>query len=126
MTKTDIIHRLLQLSLNTENYWVITGAAMVLYGIREETADIDLGCTPALADQLENAGHPTIRTSDGTRKITIGSDVELFENWLYDAVQLQDGFPVISLNGLIEMKQALGRETDFRDIGLIQSYIQAH
>lgn len=96
---------------------------MVLYSIREQTHDIDLGCTADLADRLEKHGVPVIRQPDGGRKFTIGEDVELFENWLYDTVQFIDGIPVISLKSLIEMKQRLGREKDRRDIRLIAVFL---
>lgn len=96
---------------------------MVLYGIREETQDIDLGCTKKLADILEQHGYPVELLPDGTRKITCGIDVEIFENWLYDSIHTIEGIPVISLNGLIEMKKHLGREKDLHDIQLIQNFL---
>ena len=43
MQKTDILNRLDALGLDKHQYWVITGSAMVLYSIREQTHDIDLG-----------------------------------------------------------------------------------
>ena len=125
MRKTEMIQRLEALHFDVSQYWVITGGAMVLYGIREETGDVDLGCTSDLADVLEARGYPVTVQKDGTRKIIIGEDVEIFENWLYDSVQLVEGFPVISLAGLVEMKQHLGREKDFRDIRLIERYLSA-
>lgn len=122
MKKRDILVRLEELGFDRNDYWVITGSAMVLYGIRENTHDIDLGCTSALADRLEQQGFPTSRMEDGTRKITIGDDIEIFENWIYGTVQDADGVPVISLDGLIGMKRALGREKDLRDIRLIEDF----
>ena len=92
---------------------------MVLYGLREQTSDIDLGCTSDLADLLQQEGFPVERMPDGTRKIVVAEDVEIFENWLEDKVERFEGVPVISIQGLIEMKRALGREKDFRDIQLI-------
>ena len=47
-----------------KNRWMITGSAMVLYGIREQTHDIDLGCTKQLADRLEAEGCPVERLAD--------------------------------------------------------------
>ena len=51
MNKQDIISRLKDFPYSCEEYWVITGSAMVLYGIREQTHDIDMGCTSAMADK---------------------------------------------------------------------------
>ena len=92
---------------------------MVLYGLREQTSDIDLGCTSELADYLQEKGFPIKQLPDGTRKIVVAEDVEIFENWLEDRVERFEGIPVISIQGLIWMKRALGREKDFRDIQLI-------
>jgi len=121
MERLDILQRLEELEFDRSEYWVITGGAMVLYGLRAKTHDIDLGCTAKLADELEAAGYPVKRRADGTRHITFDQDIELLENWLCDKVQLVDGFPVISLQGLLEMKKSLGREKDLRDIALIEA-----
>ena len=43
MRKAEIIDRLNALDFDKADYWVITGSAMVLYGLREQTHDIDLG-----------------------------------------------------------------------------------
>lgn len=119
LDKKQIIARLEELHLDDTKYWLITGGAMVLYGLREQTSDIDLGCTSNLADLLQQEGFPVERMPDGTRKIVVAEDVEIFENWLEDRVERFEGVPVISIQGLIEMKRALGREKDFRDIQLI-------
>lgn len=119
LDKKQIIARLEELHLDDTKYWLITGGAMALYGLREQTSDIDLGCTSDLADLLQQEGFPVERMPDGTRKIVVAEDVEIFENWLEDKVERFEGVPVISIRGLIEMKRALGREKDFRDIQLI-------
>ena len=120
MKKEDIIKRLNALPYDTGDYWVITGGAMVLYGFREETHDIDLGCTARLADRLEAEGYLTDRYPDGRREFRIGGDVEIFEDWLCGTVGSVGGVSVISVDGLIEMKRSLGREKDLRDIELIR------
>lgn len=123
MNRNDIIEKLKMFPYDSKDYWVITGAAMVLYGIREVTHDIDMGCTADMADKLEKAGYLYKITSDGNRRFKIGDDIEVFENWLFGKVVSVEGIPVISIIGLIEMKQKLGREKDKRDIRLIEEYI---
>ncbi len=119
MKKDGIIKRLRELPYDPAGYWVITGGAMALYGFREETGDIDLGCTKELADRLEADGYLTDRYPDGRREFHIGEEIEIFEGWLCDKVDSVGGVPVISVRGLIEMKRSLGREKDLRDIELI-------
>ena len=122
MKKDEIINRLRELPYDPTGYWVITGGAMVLYGFRDETGDIDLGCTKELADRLEKDGYLTDRYEDGRREFHIGEDIEIFEDWLCDKVGSVEGVPVISVKGLIEMKRSLGREKDLRDIELINKH----
>ena len=120
MTKLDIIERLKLLNYARSEYWVVAGSAMVLHGLKDTANDIDLGCTKCLADALESCGCRTLVLDDGTRKISVAEDVEIFEGWLFDNVVIIEGIPVISLNGLLEMKKRLGREKDIEDIKLIE------
>ena len=121
MVKANIIKRITELNYPVNDYWLITGGAMVLYGLRDTTSDIDLGCNKSLADMLEKNGFTTTKLSDGTRKITIANDMEIFEDWIFDRAEIRDGISVISLKGLLEMKQHLGREKDLKDIELIEA-----
>lgn len=118
--KHSLVERLKGLSFPETEYWVVAGAAMVLYGFRPETHDIDLGCSTFLADELERQGYSVSRYEDGTRKIVYAEDVEIFENWIEGAVEHVDGVPVVSVDGLIQMKQKLGRKKDLADIALIE------
>ncbi len=124
MKKADIVTRLEALGFDRNEYWAVAGTAMVLYGLRAETHDVDLGCAARLADELQKQ-YPTTVLADGTRKIIIPPDIEIFEAWLYDRVVYVDGFPVISPEGLLEMKKTLNREKDQADIQKIEAYISA-
>ena len=123
MKKDEIIAKLSAFPYDRRAYWVVTGAAMVLYGIRDEASDIDMGCTAEMADRLEADGYLYRVKPDGTRWFKIGGDMEAFENWVYDSVVITEGVQVISLTGLREMKRKIGREKDLRDIRLIDEYI---
>lgn len=123
MNKNDIINRLEDLNFDKSGYWVLAGSAMVLHGIRSQTHDIDMGCTKEFADELEMQGYPTILMPDGTRRITYAEDVEIFEDWIFDRVVFVDEIPVISLEGLLEMKRSLGREKDMRDVQMIEKFL---
>ena len=124
MNKHEIVQKLKMLGFPLEEYWIVAGGAMVLYGIKEETRDIDLGCSKNLADRLEADGHLPLRMADGSRKFVINCEVEVFEEWLFDRIEYIDGIPTISLSGLIMMKQSLGREKDLADIEAIKEFIR--
>jgi len=123
MNRAEMLERLKSLDFDKADYWLVAGSAMVLYGLRGQTGDIDMGCTPRLSGKLQAQGCPVSHMPDGTKHIVLAEDVELFENWLYDRVDTVDGIPVISLQGLIEMKKRIGREKDLRDIALIEEYL---
>lgn len=123
MNIQDIKDKLTELNFDPNEYWVLAGSAMVLYGIRPLTHDIDLGCTSKMADELEKDFSPII-LEDGSRKFVINSDIEIFENWIEGSVNRVENFPVVSLDGLIKMKTKLGREKDHRDIALIEEFIK--
>ena len=123
MNKQDIISILNEFPYSRDEYWIITGSAMVLYGIREQTHDIDMGCTPKMADILESEGYSYTLSESGNRKFKIGENIEVFENWIRDTIDVVDNVPVISIKGLIEMKQEIGRDKDKKDIELIKKYL---
>lgn len=123
MNKQDIISILNDFPYSRSEYWVITGSAMVLYGIRQKTHDIDMGCTSKMADMLEAGGYPYTLTESGNRKFKIGENIEVFENWIKDTINIVDNIPVISIKGLVLMKQELGRDKDKKDIALIKEYL---
>ena len=124
MDRQDIIDRLRAFPYDRGEYWVITGGAMVMYGFREQTEDIDLGCTKKMADQMEADGWLYRIQDNGRRWFKYGEDLEVFEEWLEDSVQDVEGIPVISVKGLVEMKKSMGREKDLRDIALIENNLK--
>lgn len=122
MNRQEIVAELNAFPYDRAGYWIVAGGAMALYGVRAETGDIDLGCTRALADRLAADGYPYRLTDDGRRWFRYSERIEIFEKWLYDRTETIDGFRVISLEGLIEMKTTLGREKDLRDIARIRAF----
>ena len=120
MRKDEILRRLRDLPYDPGEYWLASGGAMVLYGYREQTGDIDLGCTAALADRLEAEGFLYRVSENGKRWFKLSADLEVFEGWLSGEVCRVEGVPVVSVPGLLQMKREMGREKDLRDIRLIE------
>lgn len=120
MNKQEIIKIIKELYFSKTQYWLVTGSALVLHNIKEETKDIDLGATKELINELIEKGYSYKILSDHTRYIKYSENIEIYENWLYDKIEYIDNIPVISLQGLIEMKEKLGRDKDIEDIKLIK------
>ncbi|MBQ9827309.1 MAG: hypothetical protein IJM62_01355 [Lachnospiraceae bacterium] len=124
MNKQEILEELNKFPFSPVEYWIIAGGAMVMHGVMEETADIDLGCTSKMADRLEEQGFLKRRSPEGRRCFGIGELYEIFEEWLYDGTETVGGYRVITLQGLLEMKRELGREKDMEDIKRIEEFMK--
>ena len=61
---------------------------------------------------------------DGHRKYAVDGDIEASEEWGKGEVSLIDGIPVVSLEDVVRVKRALGREKDFRDIERIRAFLE--
>ena len=75
-----------------------------------------------MADTLESKGYYTEVLPDGSRKIVFSEAIEIFENWIEGTVVLREGLPVVSIDGIIKMKEKIGREKDRNDILLINEF----
>lgn len=123
--REDILRLLKDLDFLEDGCWLTSGAALVLYGVKEATRDIDLICTAELADQLEQRGFPFRKDGlDGTRIFQINDKVEVLENWQTDEVIELEGLKIASLLSIRKQKEALGREKDLADIRLIDCFLE--
>lgn len=117
--RNALIAKLEELPFSKDEYWLAGGGAMALYNFREQTRDIDLGGSTQLIDKLASQGYETSYLN-GVRRIMFSDDIEIFENWIEDCVEFVNNIPVVSIKGLIAMKQKLGREKDLADLELIR------
>lgn len=124
MDKRELMDLLKAFPYSPDDYWIVAGGAMVMYGIRPQTHDIDLGCNKTMADSLESDGYLVRTNPDGRRYFRYSDDIEISEGWLNDTFDKVDGYNVISIKGLLEMKRELGREKDKRDIALIEEFMK--
>lgn len=126
LTKADVCRRLQALRWAPETYWVTAGAAMLFFGLRQVTADIDLGCDRRLADRLEADGIPFTREADGRRHFHLPGNVDVSEDFGRGSVTLWEGIPVVSPGDVLALKRFLNREKDQADIRRLEEYLQAH
>lgn len=124
MRAKDIRRRLAELALDTNEYRINAGGAMVLYGLREETHDLDIWCTKKLGDAL--AQRCAFETApDGTRRFVPAPDVEIYENMQPGETVFLDGIPVASLRDVLAFKHSLNREKDQKDIAVLEAAVAA-
>lgn len=124
MKAEDIRQRLAELALDTNEYRINAGGAMVLHGLREETHDLDIWCTKKLGDALAQRCEPQM-LPDGARRFVPAPDVEIYENMLPGETVFLNGIPVAPLEDVLALKQQLNREKDRRDIAVLEAAIAA-
>ena len=120
LIREDIRQHLLQSGLDLSHCWLTAGGALVFHGLRGETADIDMGCTSSLADELERMGYPVQRGEDGRRRFHLPGNIDISENWACGAVTVMDEIPVVSLEDVLALKRLLDRDKDRADIAAIE------
>lgn len=122
LNKMDILKKLKELKLPKDQYCVMTGAALVLHGIKEGTRDIDIGCSEQLFQQLLLRGYELQRLKS-FEGILIDGCIEIFGNWKAEKIVYIDDIPVADINSIRKYKQGLAREKDLSDIKLIDAYL---
>ena len=122
LNKKDILLKLKELKLPKDQYTVMTGAALVLHGVKEYTGDIDIGCSEKLFDQLLQQGNKLqqLKSYEG---ILIDDCIEIFRGWQTEKIIYIDEEPVADINCIRKYKQALARKKDLKDIELIDEYL---
>lgn len=124
MKAEDIRRRLAELALDTNEYRINVGGAMVLHGLREETHDLDIWCTKKLGDTLAQRCDVQV-LPDGARRFVPAPDVEIYENMLPGETVFLNGIPVAPLEDVLALKRQLNREKDQRDIAVLEAAIAA-
>src|SRR5574344_60905 len=123
MNRIDIINTLHKYELNNTKYMVLSGAAMVLYGIKDSTDDIDISLDDTYYDELLTKydcvlemGKDDVYYIDNV--INFGRDYYNKEDIVY-----VDNIPVQSIDAIIKLKKSLNRDKDIKDLSKIDKYL---
>ncbi|MGB7604655.1 MAG: hypothetical protein WBL93_04175 [Lutisporaceae bacterium] len=123
LNRNQILDKLKNLNFPENQYCVMTGAALVLHGVRSDTTDIDIGCTSKLFKELLHRGFELIE-KESFEAIVIDGCIEIFEDWVPEKIELIEGIPVADINSIRQYKERLGRDKDIRDIELIDKFLE--
>ncbi len=126
MIRREIVQKVKQIFayMSNNGYWLITGAAMVMHGIKTQTSDIDIGCTKEFFRELRNNGYTVIRQEGYPDRICIDFCIEILEGIEAKEVVYIEGIPVSSIIDIVNFKKKLNREKDKKDLVQIENYLQ--
>jgi hypothetical protein len=134
--KDTLINEVKKIDLPLGKYTVVGGGVLAVRGIRD-TQDIDLIVTEDFYEKLKNNGW--VEKEKGLNNFHLyKDDFEVAKDFSHidgckldskDVIKNSDiieDVPFMSLKDLLELKKALGREKDIKDIELINKYLSTN
>ncbi len=125
MNKQDIVKTLNKYQFDVNEYMIISGASMVLQGIKSSTGDIDIAVSKKYYDYLvENYDCTTQKVKNNLNIYLIDNVINFSTNYYNrEEVIIYDGFPIQNIDGIKKLKLNLNREKDINDINKLDKYL---
>lgn len=127
MTEKEIYMTLEKYNFPKDEFIILSGAALVMFGIKHKTNDIDIAVTPKLYDYLlasyncEEDNH----INSECKAYLINNEINFGRLYYTEEYDIINGYKVQKLNNLIKFKQKLNREKDKKDLILINKYLNS-
>lgn len=121
MKRREIIELLKSYKFDINEYIVLSGAAMVIHGLKDETNDIDISVTPEYYDYLlSHYDCEFEKINEFNHAVYYIDNVINFGRDYYDNERtIIDGISVQTIENIIRLKQYLNREKDKHDLNLL-------
>lgn len=122
MKKKEYLEELDQYNFDKNEYCIIAGGTMLMYGLKSETGDIDLRISLKLFNELKFK-YNLIATGKFPNHYEFNDiEVRVVDLSLEDIVYI-DNYPVSSILKEKEWKLKSNREKDKKDLELIERYL---
>ena len=119
MNRAEFVAALNALDLPKTEYVILSGGSLLMRGLREQTADMDLSASKKLALELDLYNCP--QDKDGMyipfENVQMRDDMAGFH---FDVI---DGFQCESLEDILRQKREWNRPKDQADIRVIEEYL---
>lgn len=127
MNKKEMLSVLNDYNLPKKEFVILAGAALVFYGIKEKTHDIDIVVSNSLQEALLKNYKVELEwhNSENNKDVYFIDNILNFSNNLNYIIDnkeytIIDGYQVQTIESIIKLKQKFGREKDYKDIELIK------
>ena len=132
MNRNEILQELemiRKIGISKTDWFVCYGAALVLWGIKEDTHDIDLSGNKKAFMLLETRGYKVENYPNlpGVKYIKLSDKTDMFDMntmTLPAAIVLHEGFYVQTPESVLVEKLARNREKDQKDVVLIRKWLE--
>uniref|UniRef100_A0AAU7PFR9 Uncharacterized protein n=1 Tax=Burkholderia phage vB_BgluM-SURPRISE13 TaxID=3159457 RepID=A0AAU7PFR9_9VIRU len=129
LNRTQVLDKLSEftwhMKLERNQIQVLGGSAMVLRGLREETADIDLYVpTDVCSQMLVTRVYYKIPVKDKPNVMWVVGGVIDARDTKHECDRIINGYPIQSVKSLLELKLPLNRKKDEKDIQILKHALQ--
>ena len=121
MNNEEYIAALEKLNLPKSEFIILSGGSLLMRGLRETTADLDLCASKKLAEQIDLHNSP----KDDKGFFTPFENCQMiddFDGFEFDVI---DGYQCESLEGILAFKRKANRPKDQKDIENIERYLKS-
>lgn len=133
MNKEELLNEIKKLKFTNTDFIIVGGGALAIRNLRE-TSDLDIVVIPELFEKLKNDNKWSYKTRPNGRPKLYKDFIEVYldvntndfqrsTSQLFEHTDIFNQIQFIDLQTLMELKQSYGREKDFHDIELIQTYL---
>lgn len=125
MKKEEIISRLRELNLPKDEYYVLSGASLVLRGIREKCSDIDLCISEELFAKVKDELGMTPDKLNTCNFYHLGDSLEIVVD-KKSRFNMDEGdeFNLENINTILAFKESRNLPKDQQDIANIKKYLE--
>lgn len=122
--KDDILKILESYDIDYNESIILSGASLVLQGVKEYTSDIDISVSDKVYHDLLKKYSCTLEKIVDNDKVWFIDDIINFGRTYYDKVEfyLLNGYKIQTIESILELKRELGRSKDMEDIKHILEY----
>lgn len=124
MNKYEILEALEKINLPKEEYYILSGGCLVLYGLKEQTNDLDLCVSKKAFDILKEKFDFGENDKSEHNFYQINEYCEVIvkdeKDWKYSKIE---GYQVEDLETLLLFKERRNMEKDKQDIINIKKYL---
>ena len=122
MNRQEFITALNKLNLPRTEFVILSGGSLLMRGLRQETADMDLSASGKLAEMIRLYDCPKDEAGMYVpfENVQMNDDMERFS---FDVIE---GYRCESLEDILRQKKAWNRPKDLKDIEVIEAYLESH
>lgn len=127
MNKEQLLDLLSKLNFPKDEYYVLSGASMVIRGIREQADDLDLCISEELFEQIKDKYKLTEDKKNECGFYHINDSLEVVVNKKdYFNMEVYEPYNLENLNTILEFKLKRNKPKDQVDIEKIKKYLKNH